>query len=141
MGMDAKAFLERVWKYEIEISNKQAEIERLNDQSYSLSALSDGERVQTSGNPHKTTNAVDRKIDIEREIRKAEKERAAAREEIIAVISQLSPMMYSVLYMRYLRFMQTEEISEEMGKCTSWGSATLWRARQKVQEILDRREL
>lgn len=135
--MDAREFLRQIRKLDLLIKNKQDEIRQLKEIASSTSADMTGERVQTTGNPHRLTDAIDSYIDLESELRQVVAELMAKRKEIIAVIEQLPPVEYDVLYRIYVKGQKHWDVADAYGFSYSWSTSTCSRAVRKVQKILD----
>lgn len=149
--MQAKAYLEQLEKLDNLIENKLAEQMQWKAMALSVTAHTDGVRVQSSGSQQKMADAIDRYLDIEREINDCIDELKEKKQEIIGVIEQLNAIEYNVLHKRYVgrvielddetftveRF-TFEEIADLYKKSYSWATTVHGRALQNVQRILDR---
>ena len=81
----AKKFLGQIEDLDCKITNKLAEIEQW--KSIALgTTVQLSERVQSSGSKEKMANAIDRYVDIEKEINKYIDELVDKRKEVIGVI-------------------------------------------------------
>lgn len=138
--MNAWDYLRRIRKIDLLIENKKAEIRRLKALADSTTADMSGERVQSTGNPHRLTDAIDSYIDIEAELRQAipalEKERA----EIIATIEQLPATDYDILHRRFVQGQDLCEVAVAYRMTYTGVSTRQGRAVRRVQKILDERE-
>lgn len=136
----AKAFLRQYGKIERKLANKLIEKQRWEDIAQSVTAPSDGERVQSSGKPGKMADAVERIVDIEREIDKVALSLDKARKDILDVIEQLPTIEYDVLHKCYIQGMTNGDIAESSGREYSWASRNKFRGECKVQAMLEARE-
>lgn len=136
----AKAFLKQYGKIERVLANKIVEKQRWEDIAQSVTASSDGERVQSSGRPSKMADAVARIVDIEREIDEVTLSLGQARKDILDVIEQLPTIEYDVLHKCYIQGMTNGDIAESSGREYSWATTRKFRGECKVQQILEARE-
>jgi len=155
----AQKYLGQVDKLNAMIENKMAEVEQWRD--ISLSVVSGGEsaeiekivnnkrkvelhkmeKVQSSGNPSKMADAIDRIIDLQAEINALIDSLIDTKQEIISTIEQLNATEYDVLHKRYIQGMTFDEIGAAKGKSTSWATTVHGRALQSLQKLLDSREV
>lgn len=138
--MKAKDYLKQIEKLDTLIQNKLAEKARWKDVALGITTTTDGERVQSSGSQQKMADAINRCIDIEREIDSFVDSMVDLKKEIIQTIEQLNPTEYDVLHKRYIQNMTFDEIAETKRKSKSWATTVHGRALQSVQRILDDRE-
>ena len=136
----AKAFLKQYIKTARMLDNKKIERQMWEDVSLSTTATLGGERVQTSGNPDRMSNASDNKIDVEKEIDETIEKLAHIQKDILSVIETLPVNEYDVLHKCYIRGMTNVEIADLAGKESSWASANKFKGETKVQQILEARE-
>lgn len=138
--MKAKDYLKQIEKLDTLIQNKLAEKARWKDVALGITTTTDGERVQSSGSQQKMADAINRCIDIERDIDSFIDRMVDLKSEIIQTIEQLNPTEYDVLHKRYIQNMTFDEIAETKRKSKSWATTVHGRALQSVQRILDDRE-
>lgn len=138
--MKAKDYLKQIEKLDTLIQNKLAEKARWKDIALGITTSTEGERVQYSGSQQKMADAINRCIDIEREIDSFVDSMVDLKKEIIQTIEQLNPTEYDVLHKRYIQNMTFDEIAEAKRKSKSWATTVHGRALQSVQRILDDRE-
>ena len=138
--MKAKDYLKQIEKLDTLIQNKLAEKARWKDIALGITTNTEGERVQSSGSQQKMADAINRCIDIEREIDSFVDSMVDLKKEIIQTIEQLNPTEYDVLHKRYIQNMTFDEIAETKRKSKSWATTVHGRALQSVQRILDDRE-
>lgn len=138
--MKAIDYLKQIEKLDTLIQNKLAEKARWKDVALGITTTTDGERVQSSGSQQKMADAINRCIDIEREIDLFVDTLVDLKKEIIRTIEQLNPTEYDVLHKRYIQNMTFDEIAEAKRKSKSWATTVHGRALQSVQRILDDRE-
>lgn len=135
--MKAKDYLKQIEKLDTLIQNKLAEKARWKDIALGITTSTEGERVQSSGSQQKMADAINRCIDIEREIDSFVDSMVDLKKEIIQTIEQLNPTEYDVLHKRYIQNMTFDEIAEAKRKSKSWATTVHGRALQSVQRILD----
>ena len=157
---EAQLYLEQISKLDATIQNKL--VEKTQWMDIALGVTSGGEstlvyvngengksgkyelqnmgRVQSSGGQQKMASAIDRCLDIEREINVLIDRLVDTRLEIIQTIEQLNAAEYDVLHKRYIQGMTPDEIAVKKGKSKSWVDTKHGRALQSVQKILDARK-
>lgn len=138
--MEAKAFLKQLKKLDKLIENKL--IERVQWQSIATctSAQIHGERVQTSENQHKMADAIDRYIDIEKEIDECIDQLIDTKKDVISVIEQLNASEYDLLHKVYVQFFTLQEVADLYEKSISWAKTIHKRGLKNVQRILDKQK-
>lgn len=138
---EAQLYLERVEMIDSIIKNKLIEQRQWKDVALGITANMGGERVQSSGSKSKTADAVEKCVDIEREIDSLVDKLIDTKKEVIQTIEQLnSPIEYNVLHMRYIQFKDLQSIADHYHKEYGWSTTTHGRALKSVQDILERRE-
>lgn len=138
--MNAKDYLKQLRKLDIMIQNKLAEKEQWKGVALGITAQMGGERVQSSGSKQKMADAVNRYVDIEREIDEYIDKLIDAKKDVINVIERLDATHYDVLHKRYIQGMSYDEIGYVCGQSKSWATTTHGHALKNVQKILDERE-
>lgn len=109
------------------------------------------ERVQSSSNQQKMSAAIDRYIDIEKEIDACIDRLADAKRDINAVIEQLDADEYDVLHKMYIgvvspnsaeriKYMSLKEVAYVYGRSYNWAKGKRGKGLKHVQRILDERE-
>ena len=155
---EAQLYLEQISKLDATIQNKLVEKEQWKDIALGVTSggestlvyVNDGKngkyelqnmgKVQSSGGQQKMASAIDRCLDIEREINVLIDRLIDTKEEIIQTIEQLNAAEYDVLHKRYIQGMTPDEIAVKKGKSKSWVDTIHGRALQSVQKILDARK-
>ena len=87
--MKAKEFLLQVNKLDKMIENKLIEVEQWKEIANNATGNMTGEKVQSSGNPHRIADAIARYIDLENEINQCINELIDTKKAVISVIEQL----------------------------------------------------
>lgn len=138
--MTAKEYLQQAEKLDLLIQNKLAEKRQWLEVALGITAHLGGERVQTSGSKSKMAEAVEKCIDVEREISALIDRLIDTKSEIVTVIELVeNPTEYDVLHKRYIQKMSLLQIAERYGKEYSWATTTHGRALKSVQDILDKK--
>ena len=131
--MRAETYLDRIKKIDAMIRNKLRDHERWVEAAEGLGVDAVGERVQTSRNLHRGSDAIGNYIDIESEIRALKQER----QEIIQTIEQLPSAEYEVIYMLYVHNYTMKEIAYHKRKSYDWVKAKKRNGLMLVQAVLD----
>lgn len=138
--MDAKEYLKQVEKLDLRIKNKLIEQQQWKDIALGITANMEGERVQSSGAKSKMADAVGRCVDMEAEIDSLIDLLIDTKKEVIQTIESLdSATEYNVLHMRYIQYMDLQEIADHYGKEYGWVTTTHGRALKSVQAVLDKK--
>lgn len=137
--MTAKEYLQQLEKLDTIIQNKLIEKDQWKEVSLGITARMDGERVQSStGAKSKMADAVDKCVDIEREIDSLIDALIATKKDVIHTIEQVeNPTEYNILHKRYVQYLQLQDIADDYGKDYGWATTTHGRALKSVQNILD----
>ena len=131
--MNAESYLDRIKKIDSMIKNKMRDHERWVEVAEGLGGASVGERVQSSRNLHRGSDAVGNYIDIEAEIRSLKRER----QEIIKTIERLPSTEYDLIYKLYVQDYTMKEIAYQRSKSYGWVKITKKRALELVQALID----
>lgn len=135
--MKAQSYLKQIEHLETMIQNKMLEKEQWRDIALGVTAKYEGERVQSSGNQQKMSEALDRLVDIEREIDSIIDKLVDTRLDIIKTIELLRPNEYKVLHMLYIQNKSFKEVAAACGKSHSWATSIHGIALANLQKILD----
>lgn len=133
-------YLQRIRKLNTMIRNKEAERLQWKQIATGMGSFSTGDRVQSSGNPHKTADAIAAYVDIEREINEAIDKLIDTKREVIAVIEQLPVDEYDLLHKVYVQGMNMKEAAYSMDKTYSCITTLHGKALVRVRELLERGE-
>lgn len=134
----AKGFLRQIRKLDALIKNKIAEREQWKAIALGTSVQLN-ERVQSSGSQQKMANAVERYIDIEKEIDQCIDNLIAKKQEVIGVIEQLNAVEYDILHKVYVQHFTLHEVAYSIDKSYSSVTSIHGRALVNVKKILDER--
>ena len=137
--MKAKEFLKQLKKLDKMIENKQIEKEQWKSIAEGTVSHSEGERVQSSGSQQKMADAVNRYVDIEKEIDSFIDRLIFTKKDVISVIEQLDATEYDFLHKVYVQYLTLYDVAEKYDKSYSWATTVHGRALNRVQTILDAR--
>ena len=136
--MNAKEFLQQIRKLDKLIENKLAEVQQWKEIATNVSPNMTGERVKSSGNPHKIADAIGRYIDLEREINQDIDNLVETKKDVISVIEQLNATEYDVIHKIYVQYLTFDEVAYACKHSKSWATTIHGRALKHIQEILDK---
>lgn len=134
--MTAKEYLEQIKKLDTLINNKLAESKQWLDLALNITSKTDGERVQSSGDKQTMANAIEKCVDIEREVSALVDEYISKKKEIIKTIEQLPEAEYDVLHKIYVQYKTLYEVADERDIAYSWATSIHGRALKSLDEIL-----
>lgn len=136
--MTAKEYLQQIRKCDNQINNKLAEIKRLREFATSITSTLKEDVVQSgSGGKSRVAEAVDKIVDLEREINADIDKLVNLKREIMSVIDQLETPFCDVLYKRYFQFMKWEEIAVDMHYTYQWVCELHGKALLKVKDLIE----
>ncbi len=134
----AKEFLEQVEKLDAIIENKLIEKQQWKDRALGITAQMDGERVQSSGAKDKMASAVERCVDVEREIDSLVDKLVDTKKEVTQTIESLhSPTEYKLLHLRYIQYVPLKDIADLWGMDYTNITTIHGRALKNVQVMLE----
>ena len=108
--MEAKKYLERIKKIDLIMENKQAERDKWFEIATGITAnMSGGERVQTSGNPHRMEDTWCTYAQASEEYDAIVIALKREKDEIIHTIEELPPTEYDLLHKVYVQGMSLKE--------------------------------
>lgn len=147
--MKAKEFLNQVKKWDTIIENKMIERQQWKDIAMSTTAqgtnitingiIQSMERVQSTANPQKMADAINRYVDIEKEINQCIDALVDAKKEVVGVIEQLATTEYDILHKVYVQHLTLYDVADKYNKTYSWVTTVHGRALKNVQNILNER--
>lgn len=135
----AKKYLLQYQKYDAMIENKKAEKEKWETIATSTTAQL-SERVQTSSNGQKMTNAVMKIVKIQEELDECIVKAKNKQDEIIEVIEQLDGKEYDLLHKVYVQNYELKQYKYMKNISYSTVTSTHGRALNNVLKILERKE-
>ena len=131
--------MEQAEKIDAMINNKIIEKMQIKQSALSITASTEGERVQASGSQSRMADAITKYVDMEKEIDALIDKLCDKKQEIIRVIDQVeNPTYYNLLHMKYIQFKDWHEIAQRYGKDYNWATTNHGRALKCVEEILRR---
>ena len=114
--MTTRQYLSQIEKYDNLIHNKIIEEEQLNILSMSVKSVPIGEKVQTSSKQDPMGDMVAKIIDLREEISKMATDFLEQKQEIIRTIENVEdPILYDVLFKRYVEYKTLLNIADELG--------------------------
>lgn len=131
--MTAEQYLEQINKIDFIISRKRSEVRRLKQIADGGGGFSTSEHVKSSSNPHRMTDAVDRYIDIEREIEELIKKK----QDVLAILQRLPGDEYKVIYLLFVEGYLLKELPSELKMSYSWCKLKRRTALERLQPIVD----
>lgn len=135
---EAQVYLEQVQKLDSIIRNKMIEKNQWREIALGITANMDGERVQSSGTKSKMADAIQKCVDIEAEIDGLIDQLIDLKIEVTRTIEQLdSPIEYNILHMRYIQYMEFQEIADHFKQQYTWATTTHGRALKSVEKKLN----
>lgn len=136
--IEAKSYLLQVERLDARIANKRIERQQLRDIALGITTNIGGERVQLSGSQQKMSEAIEKCLDMEKEINSVIVELIETKKKVIDTIEKIySPTEYKILHMRYIQHISLKEIAIKLNREYSWVTTTHGRALKSVQNILD----
>jgi len=134
---EAKAYLRQIKLYDIHINNKLDEMNELRNLTTKVTTTLKPDVVSNSGSQDKLGNMVAKMVDLESEINMSIDEYIDKKKEISSLIDQIdNPEQLAVLYKRYFRYEQWEQIACELHMTYRNVCYIHGRALQAVAELL-----
>lgn len=131
----AKKYLMKIEKYDAMIENKKAEKEKWETIATSTTTQL-SEKVQTSSNGQKITNAVMKILKIQEELDEYIEKFKNKRDEIIGVIEQLDVDEYDLLHKVYVQYYTLKEVAYKKKRSYSSITAIHGRALNNLLKII-----
>lgn len=135
--MKAKDYLLQIEKLDALIKNKLIEKQQWKDIALGITPQMSGDRVQSSGNQQKMACAVERMVDVEKELDEFVDRLIDTRNEVLSVIEQLDRDEYDFLHLVYVQQFTLKEVASFKKYSYSWATTFHGNALKKVQKILD----
>lgn len=137
--MRAKDFLKQLPKLNKMIENKMTEKEQWKSVAMQTTSFNTSDRVQSTPNQQKMSDAVVRYIEIETEIDQCIDALVDTKRDVISVIEQLEATEYDVLHKVYVQNITLDIVADRYDKSYSWATTIHGQALKNVQKILDER--
>lgn len=133
--MTAEQYLEQIRKIDAIIINKRKDYKRWKDIADGYGGgFSVSERVQTTRNLQRGSDAIIEYIGIEKEIKELEQKRQG----IIETLQQLPCDEYKILYCIYVDGCMVKELPSRFRKSYDWAKKMKRKALDHVQQIIDK---
>lgn len=137
--MQAVEYLNQVKMCDTKIKNKILEKELWFTLATKTTCPTDGERVQSSGNPDKMSDAVTRMIEVDKEIDEMIDSFVDLKQEVIRTIEKVDePILYDVLHKIYIQYMKPSEVAGALNYSYQWINELHNRSLEEVQSIIDK---
>lgn len=132
--MEVKDFFERLKLIELQIENKKAEIQMWKNIALNTAPQGESERVQTTKEPQKMANAVNKYVDLEREIETLMFEKDGC----IKIIEKVqNPLFYDILHKYHIQHMKLSKIAKIKGYSYDYIRDRHIEAKKDLQNILN----
>lgn len=138
--MSAKEYLQGIKKLDSLINSLIEEYETMRSLAFKVTASSDGERVQSSGNQDKMGNIVIKLMEQQEKINRTIDKYIDMKSNIHEVLSLLDNGDHiRLLYKRYFEYKSWEVIAYEMNYTYRWVTKMHGKALVELDKILDER--
>lgn len=148
--MEAKEFLNQLEKIDFMIENKFIEIDQWRNIAEGLSSggktvningvLHNMDKVQTSRNPNKMSDAVIKIFEIIEEIEMHIDKLKDTKKEVTSLIERLNPIEYDFLHKVYVQHLTLSEVAGIYRNSYSWATTTHSIALKNAQILIDEKE-
>ena len=136
--MNPKEYLRQIKKCDNQINNKLAEITQLREMATSITSTLKDDVVQSGGDSKsRVAEAIDKIVDLEREIDSDVDRLIETKRDVMFVIDQLDSPHRDILYKRYFQYKTWEQISVEMNYSYQWICELHGRALLKVKDLIE----
>lgn len=136
--MEAKEFLRQYQEALTDIRNLEAEAEEIESLAMSITASTDGERVQSSGRKDRMADLAAKAADLELEIMDMRTDALHKLQAVEKTIGKVNNKEYrQILHRKYIESNTWERIAVEMNYTYRWITRLHGKALVEVQEILD----
>lgn len=134
----ARDYLEQLKSIDKIIENKLKEKEQWRAMALSTTTQMGGERVQSSHNPQKMSDAIVKYIELEDEINEYVDKLADLKKEIISLLDKVdNTLEYTVLHKRYVQYKSFGKIAAEENYSYQYIIEVHGRGLKKFQKILN----
>ena len=137
--MRAQEYLRQIRKLDRIIQNKMIEQAQWRLMATGTTSRMTEDKIQTSKNYQKMADAMDRYIDLEREIDATIDKLVDVKNEILHTIERLDVVEYDMLHKIYVQYLTLYDVADDYDKSYSWATTIHGIALKNVQKILDER--
>jgi DNA-directed RNA polymerase specialized sigma subunit len=114
--MTVQEYLSQAYRIDKRINAKLEQICSLRELATKATATLSDDRVQSSSNPHKMSDIIDKMVDLENEINKDIDHLVSLKGEIMTLIKGVSDTgCQTLLELRYLCYKKWEQVAVELG--------------------------
>ena len=141
--IDGVKYLEQIAKLEKIINNRLNDAEHWMGVAFRITSVLTPDKVQSSGSQQKMAEAVERCLDIAREICESVDKLYIEKRERISKIEQLDIVEYDVLhkiYVEYDKYPTYDEVAEAYKKSNAWVSTQHTNAIKQLETLLNETE-
>lgn len=135
---DARKFLERIKKLDVVIQNKITEKAQWEALALATTSRLSEDKVQTTPNPQRKSEALEKVIDIELEIERLIDRLIYEKREVLQMIEQLPAIEYDTLHRMYLQYFELSDIAKKHKKSYGWAKNMHYRSLVHLQELLNK---
>lgn len=115
MVMDTKTYLQQISRLDRMVKNKLSELAELKELSCGISAVTNEERVQTSGDKDRLGNVVAKIVDMENEIDELVDQFVDLKKDILQMLSMLENQKHKqILFKKYFEYKSIYTIADEL---------------------------
>ncbi len=139
--MRAKEYLQQIEKLDALIKNKLIEKQQWMDVALGITPQMSIDRVQSTGNQQKMASAVEKMVDIERELDEYVDRLIDTRNEVLKVLEQLDKEEYDFLHLVYVQHYSLRCVADLKKYSYSWATTFHGKALKSVQKILDEKNV
>ena len=135
---EAREILNNIKKLDAVIQNKISEKEQWQALALATTSPLSEDKVQTTPNPQRKSEAMDKAIDIEIEIDRLIDRLIYEKREVVRLIEQLPAIEYDTLHRMYLQNYELKDIAKHRRMSYDWAKNMHYRALVHLQAILDK---
>lgn len=139
--MRAKEYLQQIEKLDALIKNKLIEKQQWMDVALGITPQMSIDRVQSTGNQQKMACAIEKMVDIERELDECVDRLIGTRNEVLSVLEQLDKEEYDFLHLVYVQHYKLKDVANRKNYSYSWATTFHGNALKSVQTILDEKNV
>lgn len=134
---EARELLNNIKKLDAVIQNKITEKEQWQALALATTSKLTDDKVQSTPNPQRKSEAMDKAIDIEIEIDKLIDRLIYEKRAVVKRLEQLPAIEYDTLHRMYLQNYELDDIAKRYKKSYSWAKNVHFRAIVNLQILLD----